>query len=82
MSDVRPVWLTRETVTLIEVAARTAWYGMPQIEKDALMGVVKAWDAAPADATEAVTAAVRHRRYQSPTPWIAEAVLHALGMPE
>lgn len=48
--DTRPVWPTRDLRDLIYFAAQH----LPDHEREQLEQLVDAWDAAPADATEAV----------------------------
>lgn len=72
-SNVRPVWLTREQ--------REALYG--DRRERAIAAVAEAWDAAPADATEAVRHAVQAYvdRVSVGQEFNPSEVLRALGCP-
>jgi len=86
----RPVWLSASTIRSLEILIGD-FEGSDQItdgELATLRGIVAAWDAAPADATEAADEAaadalVSHRHGTDPrmSTHVARAVLAALGAP-
>lgn len=73
-ADTRPVWLTREQRDAIENMLE-AFFDLNHVGN-----VVEAWDAAPADAAEAVRAAWLSVLHISNPDLVTETVLRALGM--